>query len=416
MSFSSILLCSLMAFVSVILRIIHKSWLAPSAFYSLWWTSTTFLSIIIGYEENISLVGLFWLLISSILIGLGSLFFVFKEVNHEKRLNINDSFIYHKNRYLKKIYSFSLIISFLYIVSNLYYNQTSIEDFKSLEGIFLIAAKFTIDRYEENITLPIYIKIQLSFVFFSNSIGGILYGLTKQLRFLICLIPPVIISLVFTEKAGIFFCSAAWISSYFIVWIMFGKNRIFNFQTFSRILIFGFIVVVILTASSFARLGTVELSELSIVKDKLSSYFGHVPAFSNWLSTYNYSDLSMEFGKYTLSGILDFLGLSKREIGLYDINYQLSNGTLTNIYSIHKGLILDYSVVGSVIIYILFGFISSFFYISVRKKNSKWVAYLSISYFLIIGSIFTSILVYNTIFLSCVMTIAAFSLIKFEKV
>jgi oligosaccharide repeat unit polymerase len=313
------------------------------------------------------------------------------------------------------LYSFSLVISFLYIFSNLYYNQINLDDFKSIEGIFLVAAKFTVDRYEENTTLPIYIKIQLSFVFFSNSIGGLLYGLSPQKKYLLCFLPPVIISLVFTEKAGIFFCSAAWISSYFIVRIILDKILIFNFKTFVRILIFGLVIIVIITASSFARLGTVELSELIIVKEKLYSGFGHIPAFSNWLSSYQYTDLTAEFGKYTISGILDFIGLSKREIGLYAVNYQLSNGTLTNIYSIHKGLILDYSIFGTILIYFLFGIFSSFFYYSVRQKKSRYIASLSLTYFLIIGSIFTSILVYNTIFLSCIFTIIAFSLINIEK-
>ena len=257
----------------------------------------------------------------------------------------------------------------MYIITNLYYNDVRVQDLNSVEGLFRVASKFTIDRYEENVILPVYIKILLSFVFFSNSLGGILFGLTKQLRFLLCLVPPVLISLVFTEKAGIFFCAATWMSSYFIVLIMARENRIFNFKTLTRIIILGSLIFFILTVSSFARLGTLESSEFDIVQEKLSSYLGHVPAFSNWLSTYNYSDLSMELGRYTFSGILDLVGLSKREIGLYEVNYRLANGTFTNIFSIHKGLLLDFSFLGSVLIYILFGFISSFFYIGVRSKN-----------------------------------------------
>jgi oligosaccharide repeat unit polymerase len=193
------------------------------------------------------------------------------------------------------------------------------------------------------------------------------------------------------------------------------EYQVFSFKTIARIIFFGSIIVFILMASSFTRLGTLDSSEFDIVQDKLSSYLGHVPAFSNWLSNYNWSDLSMELGKYTFSGILDLVGLSKREIGLYEVNYRLANGTLTNIFSIHKGLVLDFSILGSILIYFLFGLISSFFYIGVRNGNVKLAGLLSISYFIIFGSIFTSILVYNTIFLSCFMTIVAFALIKFDR-
>lgn len=415
MTFATILLCLGMTFHSLVMRIIHRSWLAPAAFYSLWWTCTTFLSIAVGIDEEVPPIGLFWLFLSSILIGLGSLFFVNRDVVNIDKVLRHKGYNLKNLNFFKNIYLLSLIFSFLYIVSNLYYNGVKIQDLNSLEGLFRVASKFTIDRYEENVSLPIYIKILLSFVFFSNSLGGILFGLTKQLKFLLSLIPPILISLVFTEKAGIFFCTSAWISSYFIVLIMVRENRVFSFKTFARMIFFGSIIIFILMMSSFMRLGTLESSEFDIVQDKLSSYLGHVPAFSNWLSTYNCSDLSMELGKYTFSGILDLVGLSKREIGLYEVNYRLANGTLTNIFSIHKGLILDFSFLGSIIIYFLFGFISTFFYIGVRNRNVKLVGLLTVTFFIILGSIFTSILVYNTIFLSCLMTIVAFAFFKFER-
>ena len=406
-----------MLIVTIIMRLIHKSWLNPTAFYCLWWTFTIFFSLFIGGEENIPVEGLFWILISFILMGCGSLLFVEKKLNLENFISSeNSDQIYRNNIYLQYIYSISLFFSFLYIILNLYYNDVNFRDFKSLEGIFLIAAKFTKERYEETTSLPLYIKIQLSFLFFSNSIGGFLYGLKKNKKYLICFIPPILISIVFTEKAGIFFCLSSWVASNFITRIIFQRIRIFSFKNFLSLLISCTFIIAIITVSSFARLGSFELSQLSIVKEKLYSGFGQVPAFANWFSSYQITDFSSEFGKFTFSGILDFLGLSKREIGLYSENYELSNGAYTNIYSIHKGIILDYSVIGAMVIYLIFGVMSSYFYIKVLRRNKKFISFLSITYFVIIGSIFTSIFVYNTIFLSCIFTILSFSLIKLKKV
>ena len=120
MTFSTISLCLAMTFLSLVLRIIHKSWLAPSAFYSLWWTCTTILSIVIGINENVPFIGLFWLFFSSFLIGLGSLFFVNRDVVNKGRLLLHSGLYLTNLNFFKNIYLWSLIFSFMYIITNLY--------------------------------------------------------------------------------------------------------------------------------------------------------------------------------------------------------------------------------------------------------------------------------------------------------
>ena len=407
----------LILLTAIILRIIHGSWLAPSAFYSLWWGSTTLISVLIGSKENVPNVGLIWILSSCILIGLGSLIFIAPKLTTFNLESQNYDNLYLANRSLRVVYFFSVLFSFCYIISFIIYNQVSIQDFKSLEGLLILSAKFSKDRYEENVTLPMFIKLQLPFVFFSNALGGALFSISRKKKYFLALLPSVIISILFTEKAGIFFCLSIWISAYLSLTVALNNLKFFNYQIILRLFMSGVILLSILITSAFARLGTVDMGEFEVVLDKLySTLFGHIAAFSNWLQSFDFINSSLSFGRFTLAGVFDFFGISKRDIGLYTVNYKLSSGEMTNLYSIHKGLILDFSAFGSLIIYFIYGMIGSFLFAGSIKGKRIYIGFLSIIYLITFVSIFYSIFIFNTTLLSCFMTVFVFLKLKLIQV
>jgi len=405
-----------MVLIAVILRVIHGSWLAPSALYSLWWAITTLVSLLVGSNEVLPAVGLVWLLISCSIVGIGSLVFIPPRLGTYSTQSNDYTALYKYSYFLRVIYFFSTFVSFSYIISFLLYNEVSINDLKSFEGLLTLAVKFSKDRYEENVILPLYIKLQLPFVFFSNALGGALFAIWQEKKYLYCLIPPVLIALLFTEKAGIFFCLSAWLASLLSVTVFLKKFKIFNYESVVKLFVSAVILLLILVISAFARLGAVDMGEFEVVVEKLySTLFGHIAAFSNWLASFDFFTFTMEGGRYTFSGVFDFFGISKRESGIYTDNYQMSNGAMTNLYTIHKGLLLDFSVIGSLIVYFVFGVIGSFFFLGAVKGKQRYVGFLSIIYLIIFVSIFYSIFIFNTTLLSCIMTVLVFFRLKLNR-
>jgi oligosaccharide repeat unit polymerase len=412
---TSLFIVILIVLISCILRLIHRTWLAPSAFYSLWWGSTTLVSLIIGRNEIIPFWGLIWLLISCLIVGAGSLVFYSPKHSLVYLHKLNFDTIEINNNFFKLSYYFSLFISFFYIISSLIYNDISLADFKSLEGLLALSVKFSVDRYEENVILPIYIKLQLPFVFLSNALGGTLFSITRKKRYLICLLPPVIIAILFTEKAGIFFCLSIWMACLLSLNVFFGRFNIFNFKNILKIGLSLALLLFLMFISAFARLGTIDFDEFEVVLEKLySTLFGHIAAFSFWFSNFDLFSYPLQGGKYTFSGVFDFFGLSKRQSGLYIENYQLSNGAMTNLYSIHKGLLLDYSIFGTLFIYFIFGVVGSYFFQKVLSGNQKYIGLLSIVYIIIFVSIYYSIFIFNTTLLACLMIVFIFVKLKFK--
>lgn len=407
----SVGIISLNFFVAYFLRAIHRTWLAPSAMYALWWSVTSLVSILVGYREHIPIVGLLWILLSSIVIGAGSLVVKGRNetIDDGVPTNLTIEFPISKLKSLKYIYIIVLFLAFSYIVTLLMFQNMSLSDLASLEGFLILAAKFSKERYEDVTVLPMYIKLLLPFSFFANCLGGALFAITKRRIYLLCMIPPVIISTLFTEKSGVLFCFSMWISSFMTIFL-YNKNLVvFNANTIIRSLIMTFCVSVVLIFSAFARMGDLNVGLVQDVIDKLySSLFGHVAAFSNWLEQFDLNVEKPAFGKYTFAGLVDFFGISKREQGLYTVNYQLANGELTNLYTIHKGLILDFSAAGALIVYFLFGIAGQFFFKCVYLKMTKFIGLIASVYSMIFVSLFVSILIFNTTFLAICMNILLF--------
>ncbi len=406
---TSLFIVALIGLISFLLRLIHKTWLAPSAFYSLWWGSTTLVSLIVGRNEVFPFSGLIWLLISCLFVGLGSLVFYSPKYLLPSLNKFNFDELDISNRFFNLTYYFSLFISFFYIISSVVYNDISLVDFKTVEGLLALAVKFSIDRYEENVVLPIYIKLQLPFVFLSNALGGTLFSISRKKRYLFCLLPPIIIAILFTEKAGIFFCLSIWMACLLSLNVIFGRLKVFNIRNILRIGLMLILLLSLMFISAFARLGTIDFDEFEVVLEKLySTLFGHIASFSYWFSNFDLFNDPLQMGKYTFSGVYDFFGLSKRQSGLYTENYELSNGAMTNLYSIHKGLLLDYSFIGTLLIYFIFGIIGSYFFQEVLKGNKKYIGLLSIVYVIIFVSIYYSIFIFNTTLLACFMIVFIF--------
>lgn len=399
--------------VAYTLRAIHKTWLAPSALYALWWSVTTLVSTLVGYRETIPVSGLLWILFSSILIGVGSLIFLPNYTVNKIPDPISQNNLTKANMYLlRKIYILALFLGLLYIVLLLIFQKQPLKDFTTLEGYLLLAAKFSKERYEDNVVLPMYIKLLLPFVFFASCLGGILFSVIGEKKYLLCFIPSIIISTIFTEKSSILFCLTMWLGGYLSLQLFNKQIILFRFSTVIKIIATTSVVGAILVLSAFARMGNIDAGLVNDVIDKLySSLFGHIAAFSNWLSTYDVQNETLYFGKYSFAGIFEFFGISKRDQGLYTVNYQLANGEMTNLYTIHKGLILDYSISGTLVIYLVFGIFSQIIFQTIYRKNIKLMGLLCLIYSITFVSPFVSILIFNTTFLAVIMSVLVFLLL-----
>lgn len=125
---------------------------------------------------------------------------------------------------------------------------------------------------------------------------------------------------------------------------------------------------------TFVARGLQTVTDPNIIIDRIVLYSisyssGHLYAFSDWFSD-RYAEASIfphiqeevTFGFYSLMSFFKLLG-DDREVrtGIYDVYYE-SLHLKTNIYTAFRGMITDFSLLGSLVIALVLGFICNFFF------------------------------------------------------
>jgi oligosaccharide repeat unit polymerase len=132
---------------------------------------------------------------------------------------------------------------------------------------------------------------------------------------------------------------------------------------------------------------------------RLNKYFlGSVPAFANWVHTSGEQEVTM--GAYTFAGVFDLLGIKQRQLGVYEEFQTLAGGEDTNIYTLFRGLIQDFTLPGASLFGVLLGFVAGKAARSDSANHLPNVLVLAGYYAFIIFSPLSSLFTYNGLILA----------------
>lgn len=143
--------------------------------------------------------------------------------------------------------------------------------------------------------------------------------------------------------------------------------------------------------------------------------FGHIPVFNTWFKNITTESLNYSMGQQTIFGVLDQIGIASSD--LYP-NYALlgygNADTLSNIYSVYRGYIEDFGIIGTLTLSFVFGIVLG----SAEKKakssakNGVSLAIISIAATFIMFSFIISPWHYFTVFVSNVFFICELICLK----
>ena len=134
--------------------------------------------------------------------------------------------------------------------------------------------------------------------------------------------------------------------------------------------------------------------------------FGYLSAFTLWFGELN-GLLSFDSMMSTFAGPFNLLGLIERDLGFYS-PISINNDTSTNIYTAIRGLISDFTIIGSIIFIFIIGI---YFQLLFQKKSIntfEGIIPLSIFYSFTLYSPLISIFHYNSIFFSWILIFCIF--------
>lgn len=397
------------------------TFLFPASIFSLFWFAYTFFPLIFIPIPTEPLA-IFFILLCTIIFTASSLFFDWKKAFYTNmvKLNLKDKVSLYDNNFIKIIFFSMQILVVIFLIINL-----SIQGFSLHEIIFNTldsANKYMSMRYSHSIIPNIFSQLALMLNYVGVILGGILLINTKKLKISIIILimaffPSILIMITQAAKGYIFLSSVLFYSGVLIARINLGDISLTNKKT-NKIILYLILLIFPALIISFLSRGIYQNSSDIIINKLiyyLSSYaFGHLFAFSDWFSYYiNGSSLlqyeptdSPYYGFYTFMSIFKFLGSSIIvPAGVYDDYYIYDTIIKTNIYTIYRGLILDFGLWGTLIFWFLLGILShiAFYILLISKRPTISIAFFSIIMGFFYMSYIISILMWNSIFASAIV-------------
>lgn len=402
LKFASLLLSGGILYTGYIVRRASGTWLTPAGIWCVGWFALTFIPLVVAISAPVNPLSILYILGMSIAFALPV--FGSKWNNIEYAIEVGPSTF--DNFFLR---------IFFYIFAGI--SLTSLAIHLSIQGVTLSALSsnffetssgLIVDRYNQSTVENIFAQISNIFTYITVSLGGLIFPgyrslLGKSRVLLLAMAPSLALMAIAGAKGTIFLCIALFYGGILVRRMRTGDNRLLDFKTLGRALLgiaalLPFVTISFLSRGLYEDSARVDLSA-SLYRNFVSYSSAHVYAFSDWFSWYIGSDSKLFYaredvtgGFFTFMSIFKALGSTKVvPQGYFDEYFQYSWYLQTNIYTIFRGLITDFTIPGSFAFIYGLGFLSNSIFIRmVSNRNASW----SIAYYIVFcGFVYTSFLI-----------------------
>ena len=386
-------------------RKITGTWLSPGSFFAISWSFFLIVPLLFAPEFKVDLLGIWFIAILSMACAAGSVI-AYKPPSIDSLVSnepnkTNPSHLFHPLWVLILISFGGVILLFRHALDTYNFGYYSM-------GWVSIPNLIAVDRYSGYINYPFIIKYSLYCIYPANLLGGLLLSV-RQISFKMkaLTVVPVLLALVLgiIEGArtsillGLVLFFSAWMSGAMINDPHFNKKKPYlKIAISSGGLILGFTAFFVLI--QWLRQGMDSII-IDLLIDRIRAYFfGYLAAFTQWIGTIDSPNLSG--GLTTFAGPFNLLGVMERSLGFYD-PANISLGISTNIFTALRGLVIDFSIPGSILIAFIVGF---FLQLSYQRGISGTIINtlpISIFYAFTLYSPLISIFHYNSILFSWIV-------------
>jgi oligosaccharide repeat unit polymerase len=402
----SLVLCLAMLVQAVFIRRTLGTWIFPAAVYSIFWAVFTIAPIIINLGVSINPLAVMYIFSTTLMFSAGSI-----------RFNWQDAFATAKDTHKVSEFSNQFIRTTLVVVSliatgshliNMLTQGFSLSDIANNTSD--IAAAYTERRYGENIVQNIFNQVGIVLTYISAIFGGFLFlsrqgALSSLITLSLSFTPSLFLVLAQSAKGAVFLSIALFLGAIAVYLCRTGSSLKLARSTVTYILIFIALAFISVIFSFLARLGTSATNDY-LVRYLISYSSSHSFAFSDWFSWYIgqdsiflYRSIDKGYGFYTFMAMFKMMGDTRWvPLGTYDEIYEYSFYLTGNLYTIFRGLIIDFGIVGSLFGVLAFSLLTHhFFRILLTARTANFSIAFSVFVF---GAIYHSYLASIAMYLS----------------
>lgn len=402
-----------------VVRRVVGTWLFPGCIFALFWFVFTFLPLTVLFSEPINPWPTAYLFVATVAFSISGLFYFRWPAAYDLNRGKATAAQYFDTTFLRGTFYLASALSLICFVLNMRTQGFSMEDMllRSIDT----AALYSHRRGTDDLVLGVAAKLGLATAYLAATLGGLLFGCSRSKRnsFVVLLgaFLPSIASLLFESAKGLLFQFIALFFGCVLVTRLFQGRLYLIDRAGVRNGILALLILLPLTIVSFFSRGLHGVQDSSVVAEALPRYFasyafGHLYAFSDWFSfqmgwpaSMSYAHEPSTYGFFTFASAFRVFGSSRTFVaGIYDEYF--SSGLLTgNIYTMFRGLIIDFGMLGTLLYTFISGFAIhlSFYFLLARRRPTVTVAIFIyvIGYFY--SSALVSLFIYNIIPASIVL-------------
>jgi oligosaccharide repeat unit polymerase len=405
----SVLLSFCILWQGYVFRRIHGTWLTPAGLWSLFWFALTILPLVLLLLVPVTVnpLAIAYILVFCLVFSLGSLFFPWSSAlaSNALKASVRDGADYG-SRFLTIVFWGATFGALLFLLMNSLVQQITLYDlvFNLLES----SARYAQMRYSGEITANVYAQLSNVLIYVAVPLGGFVFdaarGRVYRAAILAFAFLPSLVIMVTQSARGTFFLAAVmFYAAILIARLNRGDTRLFSPGGARRSVTMLLVVVPIVGISFLAR-GIYQSDDTDFIIDRLIYYFasyscGHLYAFSDWFthlsggtSVLEYAPTEPSYGYYTFMAVFNAVGMERDVPPGVFVEYFLYQDLLSsNIFTIYRGLILDFGAIGSLV----FAFTSSLaFHLSFyHMLRSRRPAVTVAAYIFMVGYVYTSLII-----------------------
>mgnify|MGYP000190097420 CR=1 FL=1 len=400
-----------------VVRRIVGTWVFPACLFGLFWFGYTFFPLAIMYWVPVEPYSIAFIFVCALAFSIGFLAFDWKSAFESNSTKQETVVMIYGNPFLKIIFYAFTLGSLAFLVINSLAQDITLYDL--IFDMFVSSATYAERRSSESVNVNIFGQLSLVLAYAGVSVGGFIYSsargkLEQGLILVPAFLPSIFVTVTQSAKGLLFLCIFLFYGSILIYRVSAGNLRLFERGSIRSLMIYVAILLPIVTISFMSR-GLYESEDADFVIGRLLAYFasyssGHIYAFSDWFafmmggrSEVEYGHEAATYGFYTFMAVFKLMGSDKIvPQGVFDQYYVYGDYLATNIFTMFRGLILDFGFIGATLFMLATGLLLhlTFYAMLTNRRPTLTVA----AFVFMMGYFYTSfiisVLIWNSIYIS----------------
>lgn len=373
---------------AVFMRRLIGTWVFPAALFALFWFLMTFIPLVGLFDAPANPMAIMYIFVATVVFSVSSL--VHFRWRHAFRVNQDKPAPreYFNTRFLRLAFYAMSAGSLLCFIWGMAAQGFSVYDM--LFTMLDVASNYASMRYAEMLESTLSAKLSLLLAYMAVTIGGLLFGSARSRwqkgTVLIGSFLPAIAAMLFQSAKGMLFLFVAlFFGGILVTRIFTGELYLFDKRTL-RSGALALVVIVPMTAFSFLGRGLAGIDDTGFIGETILNYtatyaFGHLYAFADWFSyrigyasVLPYHADPTGYGFYTFTSVFKALGSTRTTpLGTYDDYYLWGDVLNSNIFTIFRGLIIDFGLWGTMLYMFVSGLLIHLaFYVLLVSRRPKF--------------------------------------------